>query len=114
MIFSFFFPLFFIFQGGKGARVVNCVLALKSYSEWKQMGGNGSWRYGGNLKPTSLGKCFVRKNPEPFMSRNLSMNEKCLDGLSIEQNMNGDLYHESSEMVKLYFIHCWTCLIMFS
>ncbi|KAH9730627.1 kinesin-like protein KIN-14I [Citrus sinensis] len=29
-------------QGGKSARVVNCVLALKSYGEWKQTGGNGS------------------------------------------------------------------------
>ncbi|KAJ8619463.1 hypothetical protein MRB53_027992 [Persea americana] len=92
-------------QGGKGARVVNCVLALKSYSEWKQMGGNGSWRYGGNLKPTSSGKCFVRKNSEPFMSRNLSMNEKCLDGLSIEQNMNGDLHHESSEMTSSHSLN---------
>ncbi|KAK7409738.1 hypothetical protein VNO78_00007 [Psophocarpus tetragonolobus] len=28
-------------QGGKSARIVNSVLALKSYSEWKQTGGNG-------------------------------------------------------------------------
>lgn len=97
------------FQGGKGSRVVNCVLALKSYGEWKQMGGNGSWRHGGNnLKPTATsGKNFVRKNSEPFMSRTLSMNEKCLDGLSAEQNMNGDLSHKSSEMVgKLNYSMC--------
>lgn len=87
-------------QGGKGARVVNCVLALKSYSEWKQTGGNGSWRHGGNvsLKPTNPGKSFVRKNSEPFMSRNASMNERCLDGMPIDQNMNGDISQDSSEM----------------
>ncbi|KAJ6928650.1 kinesin-like protein KIN-14G [Populus alba x Populus x berolinensis] len=57
-------------QGGKSARVVNCILALKSYSEWKQSGGIGTWKYGGNLKPSSCGggKLFMRKNAEPFMS----------------------------------------------
>ncbi|KAJ7977892.1 Kinesin-like protein [Quillaja saponaria] len=38
-------------QGGKSARVVNCVLALKSYNEWKQGGKIGSWKYGGSSKP---------------------------------------------------------------
>ncbi|KAJ6354182.1 hypothetical protein OIU76_003096 [Salix suchowensis] len=57
-------------QGGKSARVVSCILALKSYSEWKQSGGVGTWKYGGNLKPSSCGggKPFMRKNSEPFTS----------------------------------------------
>ncbi|CAK7340594.1 unnamed protein product [Dovyalis caffra] len=57
-------------QGGKSARVVNCVLALKSYSEWKQTGGIGTWKYGGNLKLSTSGggKPFMRKNSEPFMN----------------------------------------------
>ncbi|XP_006651299.1 kinesin-like protein KIN-14F [Oryza brachyantha] len=61
-------------QGGKSARVVNCVLALKSYGDWKQCGGTGPWKYGGNLKPSASGKSFVRKNSEPFR-RSQSMNE---------------------------------------
>ncbi|CAK7348358.1 unnamed protein product [Dovyalis caffra] len=72
-------------QGGKSARVVNTVLALKSYSEWKQTGGNGIWKFGGNVKPSVSAKSFVRKNSEPFMnslSRNLSMNEKSFNTLS--------------------------------
>ncbi|KAM0951174.1 putative minus-end-directed kinesin ATPase [Dioscorea sansibarensis] len=84
-------------QGGKSSRVVNCVLAIKSYSERKQMGGNGSWKYGGNLKPVSSGKYFVRKNSEPFMtsfSRTNSMNDKYH-----EQNINGDSATEASEML---------------
>ncbi|KAJ9180309.1 hypothetical protein P3X46_008573 [Hevea brasiliensis] len=57
-------------QGGKSARVVNCVLALKSYSEWKQSGGIGTWKYGGSLKPqhSGAGKPFMRKVTEPFMN----------------------------------------------
>ncbi|KAK1317036.1 Kinesin-4 [Acorus calamus] len=89
-------------QGGKGSRVVNCVLALKSYSDWKEMGGNGLWKYGGGaLKATSSGKFFVRKNSEPFMntlSRNPSMNEKLQDIASAEQYFNGDHLQESNEM----------------
>eukprot|EP00258_Populus_trichocarpa_P025237 XP_024441256.1 kinesin-like protein KIN-14I [Populus trichocarpa] len=72
-------------QGGKSARVVNTVLALKSYSEWKQTGGNGIWKFGGNVKPPVSAKSFVRKNSEPFMnslSRNLSINGKSFNSLS--------------------------------
>ncbi|KAJ6390441.1 hypothetical protein OIU77_024620 [Salix suchowensis] len=79
-------------QGGKSARVVNSVLALKSYSEWKQTGGNGIWKFGGNVKPSVSAKSFVRKNSEPFMnslSRNLSMNEKSFNTLSSDlENSN--------------------------
>ncbi|XP_072961230.1 kinesin-like protein KIN-14F [Typha angustifolia] len=86
-------------QGGKGARVVNCVLALKSYGEWKQMGGDGSWKYGGNLKPSVLGKSFMRKNSEPFknsLSRSHSMSEN--DGPFKEHNSTGDISTESNEL----------------
>ncbi|KAK1583488.1 hypothetical protein Q3G72_024209 [Acer saccharum] len=69
-------------QGGKSAtaRILNCVLALKSYSEWKQSGGHGSWKFGANGKPSSAGtgKPFMRKNSEPFMnsfSRTLSVGD---------------------------------------
>lgn len=89
------------FQGGKSARVVNCVLALKSYGEWKQTGGNGVWKFGGTIKSTSLGtKSFIRKNSEPFMnslSRTSSINEKSL-------NSHSDL--DSNKMVgKLNWIY---------
>lgn len=89
-------------QGGKSGRVVDCVLAMKSYGEWKQMGGNGSWKYGGNLKPLVSVKPFFRKNSEPFknsLSRSQSMNDS--DGLSAEHNLCGDVVSvESNEMVS--------------
>ncbi|KAF8099387.1 hypothetical protein N665_0245s0064 [Sinapis alba] len=56
-------------KGGKSIRIVNCILALKSYSEWKLKGGTGPWRYGSNMK-NNFGsrKPFLRKSSEPFMS----------------------------------------------
>ncbi|CAN8314478.1 unnamed protein product [Cochlearia groenlandica] len=56
-------------QGGNASRVVNCVLAIKSYDQWKQSGGIGVWKFNGTIKPPSLVKSsFVRKNSEPFMN----------------------------------------------
>ncbi|XP_024167492.1 kinesin-like protein KIN-14I [Rosa chinensis] len=78
-------------QGGKSARVVNTVLALKSYSEWKHTGGNGTWKFGGNVKPTTSIKSFVRKNSEPFMnslSRTSSMNEKSSNSFTSDLDSN--------------------------
>ncbi|VFQ73377.1 unnamed protein product [Cuscuta campestris] len=76
-------------QGGKPYRVVNCVLALKSYSEWKQEGGIGSWKLSGNVKPTSCGKQFLLKHSEPFMnsiSRTSSAIEKALESNYLEND----------------------------
>ncbi|KAK6143883.1 hypothetical protein DH2020_024231 [Rehmannia glutinosa] len=80
-------------QGGKSSRIVNCILALKSYNEWKQCGGNGLWKFSGNSKPPSSGKQIVRKNSDLFLNfiaRNSSPGEKSLDGLSSEENTCGD------------------------
>ncbi|KAH9689582.1 kinesin-like protein KIN-14I [Citrus sinensis] len=95
-------------QGGKSAmaRIVNCVLALKSYSEWKQGGEKGPWKYAGNLKPSICvsGKPFMRKTSEPFMnsfSRTSSGGEKSLDGVCSEQALNGDLGHDLNEAGNL-------------
>ncbi|EER94990.2 hypothetical protein BDA96_01G424900 [Sorghum bicolor] len=76
-------------QGGKSARVVNCVLALKSYGDWKQCGGTGPWKYGGNLKS------FGRKSSEPFRrSQSINEGEVPYD----EAGFNGDTHFDSSDM----------------
>ncbi|TKY61548.1 Kinesin-4 protein [Spatholobus suberectus] len=69
-------------QGGKSSRIVNCVLALKSYAEWKLGGGNGSWKYGGvpNQKPPISGKSILRKNSEPFTKSLWTMSSGDRDG----------------------------------
>ncbi|XVF77000.1 hypothetical protein PTKIN_Ptkin14bG0004900 [Pterospermum kingtungense] len=37
-------------KGGSMNKVVDCILCLKGYYEWKQAGGIGVWRYGGTVK----------------------------------------------------------------
>ncbi|GFQ02475.1 kinesin-4 [Phtheirospermum japonicum] len=90
-------------QGGKSSRVVNCVLALKSYYEWKQAGGNGVWKFGGNVKPATSGKQFVRKNSEPFMgslSRTVSANEKSLNSVCLDKDINRTPSSSLSTLVR--------------
>ncbi|KAG6749835.1 hypothetical protein POTOM_046905 [Populus tomentosa] len=63
-------------QGGKSARVVNTVLALKSYSEWKQTGGNGIWKFGGNVKPTVSAKSFSGSGSLSMLVRAVLLDKK--------------------------------------
>ncbi|XP_059437772.1 kinesin-like protein KIN-14I [Corylus avellana] len=101
-------------QGGKSARIVNCVLALKSYSDWKQGGGLGSWKLGGNLKPPTCGKPFLRKNSEPFMnsfSRTISPSEKSLESLCSDLSSYSDLSHDLNEGVSEGSSRCLNMLV---
>ncbi|KAJ8754251.1 hypothetical protein K2173_002151 [Erythroxylum novogranatense] len=43
-------------KGGSSSKVVDCILCLKGYYEWKQAGGVGIWRYGGLVKIVSFPK----------------------------------------------------------
>ncbi|CAA0843301.1 P-loop nucleoside triphosphate hydrolases superfamily protein with CH (Calponin Homology) domain [Striga hermonthica] len=90
-------------QGGKSSRVVNCVLALQSYCEWKQTGGNGVWKYGGNLKTNTSGKQLNRKNSDPFsnsVSRSVSLNEKSQNGTCLETAVNRTSNSSLSMLVR--------------
>ncbi|KAL4309946.1 hypothetical protein GQ457_01G006240 [Hibiscus cannabinus] len=40
-------------KGGSINKVVDCILCLKGYHEWKKAGGVGVWRYGGTVKIAS-------------------------------------------------------------
>ncbi|XP_076885225.1 kinesin-like protein KIN-14I [Bidens hawaiensis] len=88
-------------QGGKSARIVNCILALKSYHEWKQTGSNGAWKFGGNVKPVAVNKNFIRKNSEPFknsLSRNVSMNETSMN-TQLDETENSKMPNSSLNML---------------
>ncbi|XP_015080010.1 kinesin-like protein KIN-14I [Solanum pennellii] len=94
-------------QGGKSSRVVSCVLGLKAYSEWKQTGGTGVWKFGGNVKSTTSAKQFVRKNSEPFsssLSRSMSMNDKSTNGVCIEAESNKMSSSSLSNLVRAILI----------
>lgn len=43
-------------KGGSSNKVVDCILCLKGYYEWKQAGGIGVWKYGGTVRITSFPK----------------------------------------------------------
>ncbi|XP_074311733.1 kinesin-like protein KIN-14I isoform X2 [Silene latifolia] len=93
-------------QGGKTARIVNCVLALKSFNEWKVAGGNGVFKFSGSTKTPSAAKGFARKNSEPFMnsiSRTSSVSEKSLDTSGNEQF--GDLALDFSDMTNSHSLN---------
>ncbi|KAL5164594.1 Kinesin-like protein KIN-14F [Glycine soja] len=46
-------------KGGSSNKVVDCILCLKGFYEWKLSGGVGVWRYGGTVRITS----FPKKSP---------------------------------------------------
>ncbi|KAK4476720.1 hypothetical protein RD792_015880 [Penstemon davidsonii] len=95
-------------QGGKSSRIVNCLLALKSYNDWKQQGGDGVWKFSGNTKPPSVGKQFFMKNSDLFMnsiSRNSSTGEKSIDSLSSDHNSTGDFAQELNETGTSHSLH---------
>ncbi|GAU31643.1 hypothetical protein TSUD_38400 [Trifolium subterraneum] len=56
-------------QGGKSSRIVNSVLALKSYSEWKQTGANGVWKFSGTIKPAISTKSFTKTTSRGAVSQ---------------------------------------------
>ncbi|EPS63907.1 hypothetical protein M569_10873, partial [Genlisea aurea] len=67
-------------KGGKTSRVVNSVLALRSYHRWKQYGGNGIWKYKG-----------------ASMMNLLSRSSSSL-GTESEENSEDDLAQDSEEV----------------
>ncbi|XP_042056190.1 kinesin-like protein KIN-14I [Salvia splendens] len=79
-------------QGGKSFRIVNCILALKSYHEWKQCGGIGVWKFSGNTRP-----CSAVSNPHQcrtnsdmflnFLSRNSDAVSTDLDEMRVSPSL---------------------------
>ncbi|XP_051152672.1 kinesin-like protein KIN-14I isoform X2 [Andrographis paniculata] len=98
-------------QGGKTFRIVNCVLALKSFHEWKQGGGKGVKKFVRNVKLLAAGKQFVRKNSDLFtssFSRNSPTCEKFLDCFFNERN-SGNLGLDLTEMASSNALHTFVC-----
>ncbi|KAK7337711.1 hypothetical protein VNO77_18297 [Canavalia gladiata] len=83
-------------QGGNSSRIVDCVLALKSYAEKKFGVG---WKYGGvgNPKPPASGKPILRKNSEPFLksSRTTSIGDR--DGYMSDPSSYSDPGNDRNE-----------------
>lgn len=87
-------------KGGKGVRVVDCVLALRSFSESKTTGRQTPSKYGGISKPSTPGKYFILKNSDAFMNKLMRSHtaDTIQNGISPEQNLTTDCCIESCEM----------------
>ncbi|CAN6347953.1 unnamed protein product [Urochloa humidicola] len=87
-------------KGGKSVRVVDCILALKSFNESKKTGRQVSCKYGGILKSGTPGNFFILKNSDAFMNKNMRNHsaEAIQNGFSGEQNVSANCLPESSEL----------------
>ncbi|CAN8294841.1 unnamed protein product [Cochlearia groenlandica] len=94
-------------KGGKSSRIVECVFALKSYREWKQSGGSGSWRYILNSKPTTFGiaKQYKPKESEAVTSSssNSPSSEQPLLDQSDYNTKNGGTANSIDAIVRAVF-----------
>ncbi|CAI9283462.1 unnamed protein product [Lactuca saligna] len=52
-------------KGGSSGKVVDCILCLKGYYEWRQSGGAGVWKYGGTVRITSTS--FPKGSPSSLI-----------------------------------------------
>ncbi|GJN34838.1 hypothetical protein PR202_gb23537 [Eleusine coracana subsp. coracana] len=88
-------------KGGKSVRVVDCVLALKSFSGSNKTGRHASCKYGGILKPLTSKKYFILNNSDAFMNKNMrNHSEAFRNGFSEEQNISAHCSLESDEVTS--------------
>ncbi|XP_052207437.1 kinesin-like protein KIN-14F [Diospyros lotus] len=80
-------------KGGSSSKVVDCILCLKGYYEWKQAGGIGVWRYGGTVKITS----FPKESP-PSLVGSESADESVDESESSQYEQLLEFLHLSSEV----------------
>ncbi|WCJ43004.1 Kinesin-like protein KIN-14G [Euphorbia peplus] len=92
-------------QGGKSSRIVTCVLALKSYNEWKQSGGVGTWKYSsGTAKPAFGGAGrFMRKAADSFMN-NASMTSSSFSSSDLSLDDNGNKLNETNVSRSMHLL----------
>ncbi|KAH1092587.1 hypothetical protein GLYMA_14G011100v4 [Glycine max] len=80
-------------KGGSSSKVVDCILCLKGYYEWKLSGGIGVWRYGGTVRITSFPK---------WSSSNILGTESVVDETESSQflHLSGEVSVEETKAVN--------------
>ncbi|KAL8462126.1 hypothetical protein ACS0TY_032472 [Phlomoides rotata] len=79
-------------KGGSSGKVVDCILCLKGYYEWKQSGGIGVWRYGGTVRIMPL----VKESPSSVVSSE-SADESLDDSESSQYEQLIEFLHLSND-----------------
>ncbi|CAA0832480.1 Kinesin KP1 [Striga hermonthica] len=82
-------------KGGSSGKVVECILCLKGYYEWKQSGGRGVWRYGGTVRITSS----VKDSPPSLVSSE-SVDESVDDSESSQYDQLMEFPHLSADSLE--------------
>ncbi|KAF2298098.1 hypothetical protein GH714_014055 [Hevea brasiliensis] len=82
-----------VLKGGSSSKVVDCILCLKGYYEWKQAGGIGVWRYGGLVKIVS----FPKESPLSLVGSE-SADESVDESESSQYEQLLDFLHLSNEV----------------
>ncbi|XP_074573949.1 kinesin-like protein KIN-14F [Curcuma longa] len=78
-------------KGGSSAKVVDCILCLQGYHEWKLAGGIGVWRYGGTVKITNMSRGL----PSSLLS---GSSDKSLDDYNLQNNQQlSEFLHSTTE-----------------
>ncbi|KAG8082303.1 hypothetical protein GUJ93_ZPchr0014g47271 [Zizania palustris] len=84
-------------KGGSSMKVVDCILCLKGYHEWKLSGGIGIWRYGGIVKIASSSKRLPsyssRGGGSADMNQQMLEFVHLLSEVSLEESRVGESQH---------------------
>ncbi|KMT12643.1 hypothetical protein BVRB_4g091020 [Beta vulgaris subsp. vulgaris] len=92
-------------KGGSSSKVVECILCLKGYYEWKQAGGIGVWRYGGTVRITSFLKDCSSSSISSESADDSSSSFDEYESLQYEQlleflHLSGKVLDQKSEAAK--------------
>ncbi|KAL6653723.1 hypothetical protein ACP70R_008647 [Stipagrostis hirtigluma subsp. patula] len=91
-------------KGGQGVRVVDCVLALRSFCEAKLVGKqSSSIKHSDTTKPLA-GKYFIRKNAEPFMKALIRTHSKKMTrshSKKMTRSHSAELLHDSVSLEQI-------------
>ncbi|KAL3643248.1 hypothetical protein CASFOL_014063 [Castilleja foliolosa] len=79
-------------KGGSSGKVVDCILCLKGYCEWRKSGGLGVWRYGGTVRIVSL----VKESPSSLVS-----SESAEESIDDSESSDSSQYDKVMEFLHL-------------
>ncbi|XP_010514796.1 PREDICTED: kinesin-like protein KIN-14F [Camelina sativa] len=85
-------------KGGSSNKVVDCILCLKGFYEWKQAGGVGVWRYGGTVRIVS----FNPKGSSPRQQYGVGSESTTTDeSVSLDESESSSQYDQLLDFLHL-------------
>uniref|UniRef100_A0A0D9W614 Kinesin motor domain-containing protein n=1 Tax=Leersia perrieri TaxID=77586 RepID=A0A0D9W614_9ORYZ len=98
-------------KGGSSMKVVDCILCLKAYHEWKLSGGIGIWRYGGIVKIASSSKRMPSYSSRGGGSADLNQQMlefvHLLSEVSLEESRVGESQHSLFQQFVLRVVRAF-------